>query len=57
MALYGFSIITFKLGVFLIHPFTNLSRAILYDHMRDIAVNSGVAEYWELGYESNPFKN
>jgi uncharacterized membrane protein len=52
---YVLGILSLGLGVLVVNPYMDTSKAVLYERMRARAVKDGIAEYWELGYESDPF--
>jgi uncharacterized membrane protein len=49
--------LTFGLGIFLVHPYANVSKAVLYERMRARSVELTLADSWELGYEYDPFES
>lgn len=54
---YILGTLAFGFGVLFVNSYMDVSKAVLYERMRGKVIKMNKAEYWELGYESNPFKN
>lgn len=52
---YALGVLTLGLGILFVNPYMDCSKAVIYETMRAKAVKKGIAEHWELGYESDPF--